>query len=50
MLKLAVFLLSDTSILVANYKERYEDLNGDGRIAGEDETIKSFGFGIEFRF
>ena len=42
--------LSDTSILVANYKERYEDLNGDGRIAGEDETIKSFGFGIEFRF
>ncbi len=44
------YSIAGNAILVANYKERYEDLNGDGKITGKDETIKSFGFGMEFRF
>ncbi|MEA3475818.1 MAG: FecR family protein [Candidatus Cloacimonadota bacterium] len=42
--------LSYNTILVANYKEYYEDLNDDGKIKGDDETITSFSFGVQFKF
>ncbi len=42
--------LSYNTILIANYKEYYEDLNDDGKIKGDDETITSFSFGVQFKF
>ena len=48
------YSVSGSTILVANYKERYQDLNGDGlikgKVNGKSETIKSFGVGVEFSF
>jgi len=46
----AGYSLADNLTLVARYSERYKDLNGDAEIKGENETIKTFGFGIEFTF
>lgn len=42
--------LGPTTQLVGSYKERYVDLNGNGKIKGKDETIKTMSFGVEFRF
>ncbi len=42
--------LSPSSFLVGNYKERYTDINNDGKIKGTDEIEKTFGFGVEFNF
>lgn len=42
--------LSYNTILIANYKEYYEDLNNDNKIKGDDETITSFSFGVQFKF
>ena len=36
--------------LVWAYQERYIDLNGDGKIKGKDETIKTVSMGVEFQF
>ncbi len=48
------YSISSNTILVANYKERYQDLNNDGKIKGKvngkPETIKTFGMGVEFSF
>ncbi len=48
------YSLSGNTILVGNYKERYQDLNGDGiikgKVNGKSETIKTFGLGVEFSF
>jgi hypothetical protein len=42
--------LSDNTFLVGKYSERYVDLDGNGKIKGKDETIKSMTFGVEFQF
>ena len=42
--------LSPNTILIADYKEYYEDLNGDGKIKGDDETITSFTLGVKLKF
>lgn len=42
--------LSGNTFLVGKYSERYVDMNGNGKIKGKDETIKSMGFGVEFQF
>ncbi len=42
--------LSPSSLLVANYKEYYEDINGDHEIKGDDETITSFTFSVKLKF
>lgn len=42
--------LSDKTFLVGKYSERYIDLDGNGKIKGKGETIKSMGFGVEFQF
>ncbi|MBC8385236.1 MAG: FecR domain-containing protein [Candidatus Cloacimonetes bacterium] len=36
--------------LVGKYQERYVDYDGNGEINGKEETIKTMGFGVEFRF
>jgi hypothetical protein len=41
--------LSDRAVLTGKYKERYIDLNGDGKIQGKDEIIKSMSLLVEFR-
>ena len=46
----AGYAVGETTELVAKYQERYIDLNGDGEIAGSDETVKTMSFGVEFRF
>lgn len=47
--KLGYSLGSNTNF-VGNYQERYVDLNGNGKISGKKETIKTMSFGVEFRF
>ncbi len=42
--------LGPTTQLVGSYKERYLDLDGNGKIKGSDETVKTMAFGVEFRF
>ncbi len=48
------YAVSSNTILVGTYKERYQDLNHDGKIKGKvngkPETIKTFGMGVEFSF
>ncbi|MBN1326999.1 MAG: hypothetical protein JW996_03520 [Candidatus Cloacimonetes bacterium] len=44
------YSLGSTTRLVAKYQERYSDFNGNGRIKGKEETIKSMNVGVEFRF
>lgn len=41
--------LSDRAVLTGRYKERYVDINGDGRIKGKGEIIKSMSLLVEFR-
>jgi len=47
--KLGYSLGSNTDF-VGNYQEHYVDLNGNGKIKGKKETIKTMSFGVEFRF
>lgn len=42
--------LSGGTYLVGNYQERYSDINGDGKIKGDDEIAKTFSFSVEFKF
>ncbi len=42
--------LSANTFLVGKYSERYVDINGNGKIKGKDETVKSMTFGVEFQF
>jgi len=42
--------MSANTDLVAKYQERYVDINSDGKIKGDEETEKTFGFGVEFKF
>ena len=42
--------MSANTELVGTYQERYVDLDGNGKIKGKDETIKTMNFGVEFRF
>lgn len=44
------YSLSPNTELVARYQERYDDVNGDGKIKGSDETIKTTSISVEFRF
>jgi len=44
------YLIGPSTQLVGNYRERYIDLNNNGKIKGKDETIKTMSFGVEFRF
>ncbi len=44
------YSLGGNTQLVGSYQERYVDLNNDGKIKGEDETITSMSMGVEFRF
>ncbi|MCD4827847.1 MAG: hypothetical protein K8R90_00255 [Candidatus Cloacimonetes bacterium] len=46
----AGFSVGGSAELVAKYQERYIDLDGNGEINGNDETIKTMAFGVEFRF
>lgn len=36
--------------LVGIYQERYVDLDGNGKIKGKDETVKTVSMGVEFQF
>lgn len=36
--------------LVGVYQERYVDLDGNGKIKGKDETVKTISMGVEFQF
>jgi hypothetical protein len=42
--------LSPNSLLIANYKEHYEDIDDNGTIEGSEETITSYTVGVQFRF
>lgn len=42
--------LGGSTFLVGNYQERYSDLNGDGKIKGDDEISKTFSISVEFLF
>ena len=44
------YSLGGNTQLVGSYQERYVDLNNDGKIKGNDETITSMSMGVEFRF
>ncbi|MDO9577870.1 MAG: hypothetical protein Q7J16_08295 [Candidatus Cloacimonadales bacterium] len=44
------YALGGSAHLVGVYQERYIDLNGDGKIKGKDETIKTVSMGVEFQF
>lgn len=44
------YSLGGNTQLVGSYQERYVDLNNDGKIKGEGETITSMSMGVEFRF
>ncbi|NQV18612.1 MAG: hypothetical protein HQ534_08730 [Armatimonadetes bacterium] len=44
------YTMSANTVLVGTYQERYVDLDGNGKIKGKDETIKTMNFGVEFRF
>ena len=44
------YSLGGAAQLVGVYQERYVDLNGDGKIKGKDETIKTVSMGVEFQF
>ncbi|HPR18604.1 MAG TPA: hypothetical protein PLD62_10205, partial [Candidatus Cloacimonadota bacterium] len=42
--------LGGSAQLVGNYQERYIDLDGNGKIKGNDETEKTVSMGVEFSF
>jgi hypothetical protein len=42
--------LGEGTYLLWEYQERYVDTNNDGRIEGDDETIRNVSMGVEFRF
>ena len=44
------YSLGGNTQLVGSYQERYVDLDGNGKIKGEDETITSMSMGVEFSF
>ncbi|MCK4654293.1 MAG: FecR domain-containing protein [Candidatus Cloacimonetes bacterium] len=44
------YSLGGSTQLVAKYQERYVDLDGNGKIKGEDETITTMNIGVEFCF
>lgn len=44
------YAIGNNTQLIGTYQERYADLDGNGRIAGKDETITTTSFGVEFRF
>jgi hypothetical protein len=44
------YSIGRTTELIASYQERYVDLDGNGKIKGEGETITTMSFGVEFRF
>ncbi len=46
----ASYLLSGRSALTGRYSERYADLDGNGRIKGKGETIKTLSLLVEFTF
>jgi len=45
-----VYEISESTDMVARYSETYSDVNGDGKIKGNDEIISAFAVGVEFRF
>lgn len=42
--------ISPGTNMLWDYQERYIDVNGDGEIEGEDETVRNISFGVEFQF
>ncbi len=44
------YSLGPTTQLVGSYRERYVDLDNNGKIKGKDETIETMSLGVEFRF
>ena len=44
------YSLGTNTKLVAKYQERYADYDGNGKIKGKDETLKTMNFGVEFMF
>jgi len=42
--------LGGSTNLVGRYQERFADYDGNGKIEGNDETIKTMTFGVEFKF
>ncbi|MCF7858484.1 MAG: FecR family protein [Candidatus Cloacimonetes bacterium] len=44
------YALGGSTQLVGTYQERYVDLDNNGKIRGENETITSMSMGVEFRF
>ena len=44
------YSLGGSTQLVAKYQERYLDLDGNGKIKGDDETITTMNIGVEFSF
>ncbi|OPX28730.1 MAG: hypothetical protein B1H06_02695 [Candidatus Cloacimonas sp. 4484_143] len=44
------YSLGGSAQLVGVYQERYIDLDGDNKIKGKDETIKTVSMGVEFAF
>lgn len=47
---LIVYGYNESYNLICKYREFYQDANGDGIIAGQDEIIESLSLGIEFQF
>lgn len=45
-----VYALSENVNLIGRYSEVYNDLNGNGKIQGDDEVIEFFNFGVELVF
>ncbi|MBN2017486.1 MAG: FecR domain-containing protein [Candidatus Cloacimonetes bacterium] len=41
--------VSPVTLLVWDYKVYYIDLNGDGKISGDDETKKTYSFGVQIK-
>lgn len=44
------YTLSESAFLIGKYSERYIDANGDNKIKGTEETVRSMTFGVEFQF
>lgn len=41
------YTISPATLLIGSYKEYYDDINGDGKIEGKEETISSFTLGVQ---
>jgi len=44
------YSMSANTELMVKYQERYVDLNGDGHIRGDEETVSTMSFGLQIRF